>query len=236
MMPRKDEPIKKRLNAYDTAKELMNIPEMGGIIFVNNEACDSDLNKINYNFVNMLDAFFTDDSSSSVSNFDDSEKLKMLSDHGAFVIAMRSGKTDPQDISKIRKVSTQDMINALTAKNIFLPISNSGVVTNIGIINQKDNHMDEKEIVKAVGTPENIFTGNNGNVNIVCVSGLEFPTEYIADMGKKALDEQKQRLEKKKSSNLLDDLEELEFDTEIPVKKTANKRRQISLDLLNELE
>lgn len=236
MMPRKDEPIKKRLNAYDTAKELMNIPEMGGIIFVNNEACDSDLNKINYNFVNMLDAFFTDDSSSSVSNFDDSEKLKMLSDHGAFVIAMRSDKVDPQDTSKIKRVSTQDMINALTAKNIFLPISNSGVVTNIGIINQKDNHMDEKEIVKAVGTPENIFTGNNGNVNIVCVSGLKFPTEYIADMGKKALDEQKQRLEKKKSSNLLDDLEELEFDTEIPVKKTANKRRQISLDLLNELE
>ena len=45
-MPRKDEPIKKRLNAYDTAKELMDIPEMGGIIFVNNEACDCDLNRM----------------------------------------------------------------------------------------------------------------------------------------------------------------------------------------------
>lgn len=90
MMPRKDEPIKKRLNAYDAAKELMDIPEMGAIIFVNNEACDSNLNKINFNLVNMLDAFFTDDSSSNVSNFDDSEKLKMLSDHGAFIIAMRS--------------------------------------------------------------------------------------------------------------------------------------------------
>ena len=41
-----------------------------------------------YNLVNMLDAFFTDDSSSNVSNFDDSEKLKMLSDHGAFVIVI----------------------------------------------------------------------------------------------------------------------------------------------------
>lgn len=236
MMPRKDEPIKKRLNAYDTAKELMDIPEMGGIIFVNNEACDCDLNKINYNLVNMMDAFFTDDSSSNVSNFDDSEKFKMLSEHGAFLIAMRSDKADPQDTSKLKKVSTQDMINALTAKNIFLPISNSGVVAHIGIINQKDNHMDEKEIVNAVGMPENIFTGNNGNVNIVCVSGLEFPTEYIANMGKKAMEEQKQRLEKKKSSQMLDDLEQIEFDTEIPVKKVANKRRQISLDLLNELE
>lgn len=236
MMPRKDEPIKKRLNAYDTAKELLDIPEMGGIIFVNNESCESNLNKINYNLVNMLDAFFTDDSLSSISNFDDSEKLKMLSDHGTFVIAMRSDKVNPQDVNELKKISTQDMINALTAKNIFLPISNNGVVANIGIINQKDNHIDEKEIVKAVGTPENIFTGNNGNVNIVCVSGLEFPIEYIADMGRKALDEQKRRLEKKKSSGLLDDLEELEIEVENTDKKPTRRRRKVSLDLLNELE
>lgn len=233
MMPRTDEPIKKRLNTYDTAKELMDIPEMGAMIFVNNEACDSDLNKINYNLVNMLDAFFTDDSTSNVSNFDDSEKLKMLSDHGAFVIAMRS---DYKADSQVKKLSTQDMINALTARNIFLPMSNNGAVANIGIINQKENHLDEKEIVKAVGTPENIFMGYNGNVNIVCVSGLDFPTEYIANMGKKALTEQKQRLEKKKVSTLLDDLEELEVEKEVPAKKPVNKRRQVSLDLLNELE
>lgn len=237
MMPREDEPIKKRLNAYDTAKELLEIPEMGGIIFVNNEACDSDLNKINYNLVNMLDAFFSDNSSSSVSNFDDSEKLKMLSDYGAFVIAMRSdNKSDSQDVNKAKKVSTQDMINALTARNIFLPINNDGIVAHIGIINQKENHMDETEIVKAVGVPENIFTGNNGNVNIVCASGLEFPTEYIANMGKKAMEEQKQRLQKKKSCNLLDDLEEFEMKVENTTKKPISRRRKVSLDLLNELE
>ena len=237
MMPREDEPIQKRLNAYNTAKELMEIPEMGAIIFVSNEACDSDLNKINYNLVNMLDAFFTDDSTSSISNFDDSEKLKMLSDNGAFVIAMRSDyKADVQESNRGKKVSTQDMINALTAKNIFLPISNTGIVTHIGIINQKENHMDEKEIVKAVGTPENIFTGNNGNVNIVCASGLGFPTEYIVNMGKKAMEEQKERLKKKNTSSLLDDLEELEFESQIETKKSTSRRRKVSLDLLCELE
>ena len=236
-MPRADEPIKKRLNAYDTAKELIDIPEIGSIIFVNNEACNSDLNKINYNLVNMLDAFFTDDSSSSVSNFDDSEKLKMLSDHGAFVIAMRSDyKTNTQEENNGKKVTTQDMINALTAKNIFLPVGTDGIVAHIGIINQKDNHIDEKEIEKAIGIPENIFTGNNGNVNIVCASGLGFPIEYISNMGRKAIEEQKQRIEKKKSSNFLEDLEELEPETEIPVKKPANRRRQVSLDLLCELD
>lgn len=236
IMPKMDEPIQKRLNAYNTAKELMEIPEMGALIFISNEACDSELNRINYNLVNMLDAFFSDDSSSNISNFDDSEKIKMLSDHGAFVIAMRSDKIDPQDISKIKKVSTQDMINALTAKNIFLPINNDGIVAHIGIINQKDNHIDEKEIVTAIGTPENIFTGNNGNVNIVCASGLGFPTEYIAGMGKKAISEQKQRLEKKKSFEILDDLEELEMEEEVSVKKPINRRRQVSLDLLRELD
>ena len=160
----------------------------------------------------------------------------MLSDHGAFVIAMRSDKADPQDTNKIRKVSTQDMVNALTAKNIFLSVNNDGIVAHIGIINQKDNHIEEKEIVKAIGTPENIFTGNNGNVNIVSASGLGFPTEYIADMGKKAMSEQKQRLEKKKCFDILDDLEELEIETEIIAKKPVNKRREISFDLLRELD
>lgn len=56
MMPKADEPIQKRLNAYNAAKELMEIPEMGALIFISNEACDSELNKINYNLVNMLDA------------------------------------------------------------------------------------------------------------------------------------------------------------------------------------
>ena len=93
---------------------------MGAIIFVSNEACDSDLNKINYNLVNMFNedvffflslsfcssiAFFPiftiysvgNPKPSSISNFDDSEKLKMLSDNGAFVIAMRSDyKADVQ--------------------------------------------------------------------------------------------------------------------------------------------
>ena len=159
----------------------------------------------------------------------------MLSDNGSFVIAMRSSsKADSQDENK--KGNTQDMINSLTASNIFLPIGNEKIVSHIGIINQRDNHIDEKEIVKAVGTPENIFIGNNGTVNIVCASGLGFPAEYIADMGKKAMEEQKQRIEKKKSSNLLDDLEELETENEICVKKPKNKRRQISLDLLDELD
>lgn len=229
LMPRPDESIKKRMNAYNTAKELMEIPEMGAIIFVNNDS-NTDLKKINLNLVNMLDAFFTDNSSSSGSNFDDSEKMKMLKDNGAFVIAMLADKK-----SQNKVVTTQDMVNALTAKNIFLPINSDGVVNNIGIINQRENHIDEQEIISAIGNPENIFIGNNGNVNIACASGLGFPVEYITNLGKTALAEQKERMSKRKSLSLLDDLDMEEEPIE-PVQRPINKRRQISLDLLHELD
>lgn len=230
LMPRQDESIKKRLNAYNTAKELMEIPEMGAIIFVDNTS-DTNLKKINVNLVNMLDAFFSDNSSSSGSNFDDSEKLKMLKDNGAFVISMLADKRSQNKI-----VTTQDMVNALTAKNIFLPINNDGIVNNIGIINQRENHIDEQEIVNAIGTPENIFIGNNGTVNIACASGLGFPVEYITNLGKKALAEQKDRLSKRRSLSLLDDLD-MEETPAAPIQKTVpNKRRQVSLDLLRELD
>lgn len=231
MMPRPDEPIQKRLNAYNAAKELMEIPEMGAIIFVNNEA-NTDLDKINFHLVNMLDAFFTDDSASNTANFDDSEKLKMLSDHGTFIISMRcDNKMEANE-----KVTTQDMINALTAKNIFLPINNDGIVSHIGIINQKDNHIDEQEIVKAIGNPENIFVGNNGSANIVCASGCGFPVEYISNLGRKALGEQKERIQKRKSFAILDDLEEVKDENPLPINTKTSKRRQISFDLMRELD
>lgn len=229
MMPRPDEPIQKRLNAYNAAKELMEIPELGAVFFINNNSYE-ELDKINFHLVNMLDTFFTDNSASNTSNFDDSEKYKMLSDHGTFLISMRHDKPD-------MKVSTQDMINALTARNIFLPINNDGIVSHIGIINQKENRMDEQELVQAIGNPENIFIGNNGSINLVCASGCSFPTEYISNLGKKAQEEQKERMRKRQAFSILDDLEEVEtIEPVMPTNKKNSKRRQISFDLMRELE
>ena len=94
------------------------------------------------------------------------------------------------------------------------------------------NYVNELDIQKPL---ENIFIGNNGTANIVCVSGCSFPVEYISSLGKKALSEQKERISKRKSLSLLDDLEEIE--EEIPVQTSKiNKRRKISLDLMRELD
>lgn len=229
LMPRRDEPIQKRLNAYNVAKEISETEGIGATIFVNNESYDS-LQQINSRLISMLDAFFTDNSHSLGANFDDSEKEKMLKDKGAFVIAMLSDKN-----TENQAVSTDDMIQSLTAKNIFLPINNDGVVNNIGIINQGRNRMDEHEIVNAVGTPENIFVGYNGSVNIACLSGLSYPIEYIKNLGQSAITEQKQRMDRRKSLSLLDDLEEVaEPVVAVPEKKVTSKRKRITLDMLRE--
>ena len=227
-MPRPDEPIQKRLNAYNAAKELMDTESIGAIIFVDNAAYP-ELKKVNAMLVNMLDAFLTDTSSSSGSNFDDSEKMKMLKEHGAFVLGMLSD-------NKNGKTTSQDMVTALTAKNIFFPINNDGVVGNIGIINQKGNKIDEHELIKAIGVPENVFVGNNGRVNIACASGLGYPVEYITKLGKSAVEEQKKRMEKRESLSTLDDIgiDDIEV-PEIPKKKTPGKRKQISWDFINNL-
>ena len=229
LMPRRNEPIQKRLNAYNVAKEISETEGIGATIFVNNESYDS-LQQINSRLISMLDAFFTDNSHSFGANFDDSEKEKMLKDKGAFVIAILSDKN-----TENQSVSTEDMIQSLTAKNIFLPINNDGVVSNIGIINQGRNKMDEHEIVNAVGTPENIFVGYNGSVNIACLSGLSYPIEYIKNLGESAITEQKQRMDRRKSLSLLDDLEEVaEPVVAVPEKKSASKRKRITLDMLRE--
>ena len=229
LMPRPDEPIQKRLNAYNAAKELMETESIGAIIFVDN-ASYPDVKKVNEVLVNMLDAFLTDESSSSGSNFDDSEKEKMLKERGAFVLAMLSNKK-----AENGKVTSQEMVTAMTAKNIFLPINNDGIVGNIGIINQKDNKMDEHELIKAIGIPENVFMGNNGKVNIACASGLGYPVEYITKLGKSAVEEQKERMDKRKSMVGLDDLDMDNIEIPEVQQKKTGKRQQISLDFLNSL-
>lgn len=132
--------------------------------------------------------------------------------------------------------SEQDNRTIPDAKNIFLPVNNDGIVGNIGIINQKNNKLDEHELIKAIGTPENIFVGYNGNVNIACASGLSYPVEYIKKLGQSAVEEQKERIEKRKTISVLDDLNTEEIVIpEVKKKTTKGKRNRISLDFLNSL-
>ena len=68
----------------------------------------------------------------------------------------------------------------------------------------------------------------------MCEKILHFSRKATVDLGKKALAEQKERISKRKNFSILDDLEEIE--EEVPIKKEVSKRRQVSLDLMRELD
>ena len=150
LMPRQDESIQKRLNAYNVAKELMQIEELGAIIFVNNEAY-SDLKKINTILVNMLDAFLSDTSYSSGSNFDDSEKMKMLKDsiisqYGDDFSSKLTGVNSAIENVYNRQKDMIDAINAMAEKWITKadqmlqqPTKTEGVLEEVEQKPDKDN-------------------------------------------------------------------------------------------------
>ena len=50
--------------------------------------------------------------------------------------------------SENNKVTTSDMVKALTVKNIFLPINADGIVGNIGIINQGKKRLMSMKLKK----------------------------------------------------------------------------------------
>lgn len=228
-LPKKNEPERKLRNAYETLREILEIEELGATILINNEAKNGDLAKINREFAETIDLFLSDNSSSFGSNFDNSEKRRMLKDNGMFVISQfrRCGNI---------KLTTQQAISDIS-NNIYLPITEDDLVGNIGILTQDGVDIDIQEITKAFGKPENIFIGNKAKSNILCMSGLAFPSTYIANLGKKAIKEQQERLAKKRKVSLLD---ELDFeDDNVRVKRTnsnsSSRKSKVSLELLQNL-
>lgn len=227
-LPRKNEPERKLRNSYETLKELLEIDELGATILINNESKNGDLNKINAEFVEALDSFLSDDSSSLGSNFDNSEKKRMLRDSGMLIISKfrRCGNI---------KLTSQQAISNIS-NSIYLPMTEDNLVGNIGILTQEDVEIDIQEITRAFGKPENVFIGNKAKENVICLSGLAFPSTYIANLGRKAIKEQQERLAKKQKLSLLDDLD---FEEDIKVKrvkdKDPKKKSKISLDLLQNL-
>ena len=65
---------------------MMDIQEMkemlGATFFINNNST-KDYDRINGNFVKILDSFLTNDSYGKLNNFDESEKIEMLRQSGA---------------------------------------------------------------------------------------------------------------------------------------------------------
>jgi hypothetical protein len=177
ILPNENEAINKHKNAYQAIQELMSLEDIGATFFLDNNKCKgNDLRWINKTFVSMLDAFLTDDSWGEPNNFDESERLEMLAESGAMLISY-----------------TKEGIDKLLTGNIFAPMQNDKVCGNIGIIHSNRNEVDIDKLIAEVGKPLNISEGWGGKCTLIAVSGLSFPIDHIARLGKLAVEGQKER-------------------------------------------
>lgn len=177
VLPHESEAINKHMNAYSAISELMQIDGLGAtFILDNNKSEGNDLRWINKTFVSLLDAFLTDDSWGDTNNFDESERIEMLSEPGAMIISY-----------------CKDGITKLIEGNIFAPKQNDHICGNIGIIHCGRMDVDVDTLVAEVGKPLNIFEGFGGKCTLIAVSGMNFPIDHVTRLGNLAVEGQKER-------------------------------------------
>jgi hypothetical protein len=187
-----EQDINKRINSYQANQELMTIEGIGATIFLDNRSCPNgnDLRYINKTFATTFDAFLTDDSYGEPNNFDESERLEMLSERGAMILSFaKEGKINPFN------------------ENIFAPLQGDKVVGNFGIIHSGQKHTDVSvdNLITEIGRPLNTYEGWGGKNTLIAISGLSYPIDYITQIGKLAMDGQTERnrnIEQAKAQNL----------------------------------
>lgn len=195
VLPKRGEALQKHLNTYQCIKELAERDGIGSCILIDNNKMQ-DVLKINTVIVNLLDLFLTDEAYSKRGNVDKSERLKMLQQPGVLLL------------SKVctSRASDLEILDSLFLKNIFAPIEPDGVVEHIAVINSTEEGISIEAIKKAVGMPQNVFTGYGAEKTITVLSGLSFPITYLLEIKENAEQQHKERLMSRKQTGQLGEL------------------------------
>lgn len=220
-LPSSDEAIAKKKNAYQAMLDMQEIEGLGATFFINNNALNGDYDNINRTFAKMLDNFLTNDSYGEINNFDESERIEMLSQSGAMVLGLFGKEYDKTF-----------MLERLTKKGIFAPIEKNMTCGDIAVVHSgKDNSDIEVEnIVLEVGKPYNVFEGyNNGKYTLIAVSGLDYPITHIKQLGELA---QKGVAERKRNHQSAQKLSSMDFgeDDEVKAKPTVKTAKSSKLE------
>lgn len=221
-LPSFDEPIGKKKSAYKAMLDIQGIQDMlGATFFINNNSANSDYDRINKTFANMLDNFLSNDSYGKANNFDQSEKMEMLRQPGMMVLGLFGKELDKTFI-----------LDKMTKNGIFAPIEKNMNCGDIAIVHSGGDNSDMAidSVVAEFGKPFNIFEGyNNGNSMLICVNGLDYPMSHIRQLGELAM---KAVEERKRSRKDVEKLSDLDFG-ENEVQKTVTVKKQSSkLDML----
>lgn len=168
VLPARTEPLKAHINAYECFEELEALEGLGATFVLDNAKADKF--SINREFAELFDAFASiPQSSSAKDNIDTAEIKEMLATRGAAVIsAMPKEASDAARLVKSFK------------ENIFAPMEGDGVIAYIGL--SSPAHIDVEAVVKATGTPLDIFQGSNSESTVCMLCGLSYPYTELAAM------------------------------------------------------
>ena len=225
VLPFKNEPIIKHTNAYESVVEIQELEDLGATFFLNNENSTgkNDFDFINRSIFESLDMYLTNNSYGILNNFDESERIEMLKEPGAFIISLN--KTNAAE---------NDIVDSLKRDGIFAPVEGNYLCGHIGIIHRNGNDSDIKlsKLVTEFGKPLNSFEGYNSIDTLVAISGLSYPVTYIKTLGELA---QKSLEERKREASTVEKLESLELSFDITSKKESKSvRKRSKLDLIRE--
>lgn len=123
VLPDKDEDFDFHVNSYKCCQELLEIENMGSVMFLDNNSGNKQT--INSICTTMFNTFLSNNSVSELGNVDEQEKRTILSTHGSMVLSVLGNE----------KASAEKVVEMLTTNNIFAPIQKDGKCEYIGIIN-----------------------------------------------------------------------------------------------------
>ena len=166
VLPDKDEDFDFHVNSYKCCQELLEIENMGSVMFLDNNSGNKQT--INSICTTMLNTFLSNNSVSELGNVDEQEKRTILSTHGSMVLSVLGNE----------KASSEKVIEMLTTNNIFAPIQKDGKCEYIGIINSAKK-INKDDIIKIVGIPRRTFEGYGSDKTITAISGLSFPFDHL---------------------------------------------------------
>ena len=204
--PYTNESIAKQRNSYQLIKELIEIDQVGSIIFVDNNTNpqrDNGYAYMNNLLVESLDLFLADDNIGDKNNFDTAEKKMMMRQKGAFVLCL--SKATGKDLTK------DSILKSIEDGSVFAATEKDKICGNIGILHAGNDETDisHKEVADRIGQPLNSFEGFNAENTLVVLSGLSYPITLIQNIGKLAKEGQAERKNSRKALE-----KALEFDFE----------------------
>ena len=210
VLPDKDEDFDFHVNSYKCCQELLEIENMGSVMFLDNNSGNKQT--INSICTTMLNTFLSNNSVSELGNVDEQEKRTILSTHGSMVLSVLGNE----------KASAEKVIETLTTNNIFAPIQKDGKCEYIGIINSAKK-INKDDIIKIVGIPRRTFEGYGSDKTITAISGLSFPFDHLNSIKEIAKQKHDERINAAKAIKS-NELEDLDFSDDIVVEKEEKQK------------